>query len=374
MWVSRVEVFDFRSYEEAGLDLEPGATVLLGSNGNGKTNLVEAVGFAATLESHRIAKDSALVRWGAERAVIRVSARVRQERDVVVELQIDPSRTCRPRINGAEVPRTRDVLGHVRCVMFTPEDVRLVKGEPADRRRFIDEVMFQVSPRYAGVRGDYDKVLKQRSALLRTAPSRSADVMRSMDVWDERLAELGGDLMWGRLNAVRRLADPMAVAYALISPTRDDALIEYVPSVSGLVSATSKAESARMLLSALRDRRDEEMSRGVTLSGPHRDDLRITLCGNPVRGFASHGESWSLGIALRLASFDVMRSLTGDSPVLVLDDVFAELDADRRERLVAAVSAADQILVTAAVAEDVPKSLARTEVYVSKGEVSRLDF
>lgn len=259
-------------------------------------------------------------------------------------------------------------------MMFTPEDVRLVKGEPSDRRRFLDDVMFQVSPRYAGVRSDYEKVLKQRSALLRTAPpGQRPEVARSLDVWDECVAEYGGDLMWGRMNAVKRLSEPMADAYAAISPSRDDVEIRYAPSVPQILDATSKAEAVQLLLAALQDRRAEEMHRGVTLSGPHRDDLAIALSGHPARGFSSHGESWSLAIALRLASFEVMRGLVQDAPVLVLDDVFAELDADRRERLVSAIADADQILVTAAVAEDVPKSLVRTEVYVSKGEVSSLD-
>lgn len=357
MWVRSLEVVDFRSYAAADLRFDRGPVVLIGPNGRGKTNLVEAIGYTAGLDSHRASTDATLVRIGADRAVVRLTAVV-ADRDIRIELEINPGRSNRVRLNGAPLPRVRDVLGTFRCVTFAPEDLRLVKGDPADRRRFLDGVMVQAAPRYAGIRSDFDKVLRQRNALLRSAGSLSpADLAASLSVWDERFLPLAADLTWGRLNAVRQLQEPVTAAYTAISPTRDDGVIAYDSGVPGIAGADSREQVVALLAEALAERRREELRRGVTLIGPHRDDVGITLNDMPAKTHASHGESWSLALALRLASFRVLHRIGDEPPVLIMDDVFAELDEARRSRLVAAVGDADQLFVTAAVASDVPVEL-----------------
>lgn len=373
MWVRSLEVVDFRSYEKAELQFDQGAVVLIGPNGRGKTNLVEAIGYAAGLDSHRASADATLVRIGAERAVVRLTAVV-AERDVRIELEINPGRSNRVRLNGSPLPRVRDVLGIFRCVTFAPEDLRLVKGEPQDRRRFLDGVMVQAAPRYAGIRSDFDKALRQRNALLRSAGSlSSADFDASLSVWDERFLPLAADLTWGRLNAVRQLQEPVTAAYAAISPTRDDGVIAYEAGVSGVSGADSREQVRTLLADALVARRREELRRGVTLIGPHRDDVAVTLNAMPAKTHASHGESWSLALALRLASFRVLHRIGDEPPVLIMDDVFAELDELRRSRLVAAVDDADQLFVTAAVESDVPGELHGQRWQVDKDGASHVE-
>ncbi len=373
MWVRALEVVDFRSYAEARLDFPRGPVVLVGLNGQGKTNLVEAIGYAAGLDSHRAAHDATLVRSGAARAVVRLTAMV-GGRETSVELELNPGRANRVRLNGAALPRVRDVLGVFRCVTFAPEDLRLVKGDPSDRRRFLDGLMVQAAPRYAGVRADFDKALRQRNALLRSAFSMSrAELDASMAAWDDRYLPLAVDLTWGRLNAVRQLREPVAAAYNAISPVDDASRVGYESGAAGVAEAGSHREVADLLAAALMRRRDDEMRRGVTLVGPHRDDVALSLNGMPAKTHASHGESWSLALALRLASFDVLNRIGDDPPVLVLDDVFAELDQKRRSRLVVAVAAADQVFVTAAVASDVPPELVGQRWSVGKDGVSTVE-
>ena len=357
MWVRTLDVEDFRSYDRAHLDWAPGAVILCGPNGRGKTNLIEAVGYAAGLDSHRVSTDGALVRMNRERAIIRLGV-VIAGRDTSIDLQINPGRSNQIRVNGAALPRSRDVLGLFRCVTFAPEDLRLVKGEPGDRRRFLDGLLVQAAPRYAGVRVDFDKSLKQRNALLRSGPAMpKPDFEASLKVWDERYVPLAAELVWGRLNAVRRLIEPMAAAYRSISPVDDVCSIRYSSAVAGLSEAASINDVNEKLTIALKDRRSEELRRGSTAVGPHRDDLEIQLNDMPARTHASHGESWSLALGLRLAAFTILSEIAEEPPVLILDDVFAELDQQRRSRLVTAVSRAEQVLVTAAVENDVPAEL-----------------
>jgi DNA replication and repair protein RecF len=385
VYVRRVELLDFRSYPQAFVDLENGPSVLVGPNGVGKTNLVEALGYVATLASHRVSNDAPLVRVGAARAVIRCAV-VNDGRELLIELEIVPGRANRARLGRSPVTRARDILGALRMVMFAPEDLALVRGDPAERRRYLDELLVARQPRYAGVRADYERVLKQRNALLRTAylarkvsrrrggvaPDDATD-LATLDVWDHHLARHGAELADGRLELCAALGPHVAKAYAAVSAGKGEARLAYDarswsrpegPEPSG------RAEIEQALLAALAEARTAEIDRGVTLVGPHRDDLTLTLGELPVKGYASHGESWSYALALRLAAFELLRA-DQIEPVLVLDDVFAELDAGRRERLAALVASADQVLVTCAVAEDVPPSLAGARYLVSEGQVTR---
>jgi len=374
VWVRQVQVSDFRSYETGQLTLQPGRVVLLGANGQGKTNLVEAIGYGASLDSHRATTDAALVRVSAAQAVIRLVVSS-NDRDVTIELEINPGRANRARINGNPVQRMREVLGNLRCITFAPEDLRLVKGDPGDRRRFIDGLMVQAAPRYVAVRADFDRVLKQRNALLRSAAGRrSPDVITTLQVWNERYLPVAAELTWGRMNAVRLLREPTTRAYEQISPTADDAGLSYESASVQVATAETMSDVQLQLASALAAAESDEIRRGVTLVGPQRDDLAISLNGQLAKLFASHGESWSLALSLRLASFAVLSQVTDDQPVLILDDVFAELDEYRRAQLAAAVVDAQQVIVTAAVAADVPEGFGQQLWSVRKqGAISDIE-
>lgn len=380
MHVTHLSLTDFRSYRGAEVTLGPGATAVVGPNGQGKTNLVEALGYVATLGSHRVATDAPLVRAGAERAVVRVAVD-RGGRSTLVELEIVPGRANRARLNRAPVPRPREVLGTLRTVLFAPEDLSLVKGEPDARRRFLDELLVALAPRLAGVRADYDRVLRQRNALLKSAGAtratrRGTADLPTLDVWDGHLAAAGAELVAARLHLVRRLAPFVAEAYRQVSDAQGDAVIGYRWSLTGPVpdDVPRRDELAEALRADLARGRGQEIERGTTLTGPHRDDLVLTLGDLPARGYASHGESWSYALALRLASWYLLRGDGQDpdpaqEPVLVLDDVFAELDTGRRRRLAELVAGAEQVLVTAAVDDDVPAELKGARLTVRDGEV-----
>ena len=375
MHVRRVELVDFRSYERVAVDLDSGVTVLVGQNGTGKTNLIEALGYVATLDSHRVATDAPLVRFGAASAVIRCAI-VHDGRELLVELEIVPGRANRARLNRSSVRRPREVLGALRMVLFAPEDLELVRGDPSERRRYLDDLLVARQPRYAGVRADYDRVVKQRNALLRTAyltrkvgGSRGQD-LSTLAVWDQHLAHHGAELLAGRLELVTALAPHVAKAYDAVAAGRAAATISYAAKLGEVTADRAALEQA--LLASLAERRPAEIERGVTLVGPHRDDLILTLGDLPARGYASHGESWSFALALRLAAYDLLRS-DGIEPVLVLDDVFAELDAGRRDRLAALVAEAAQLIVTCAVPEDVPADLRGARFDVGLGAVTRAD-
>lgn len=368
---------DFRSYEHADITLSPGATTFVGQNGQGKTNLVEAIAYASVLGSHRVATDAPLVRSGAERAIVAVDV-ARDDRQVLIELEINPGRANRARINRSPVPRAREVLGLLHTVVFAPEDLALVKGDPSDRRRFLDDLLVQRTPRMQGVKADYDRILKQRNALLKSAyAARRADaseVTRTLEVWDDQLAEAGGELIAARIALMDDLRPRLGEAYELIAGGPDavsaaDAGLTYASALGAdLDPSTDRRVWRDALLAGIGRRRREELDRGITLVGPQRDDVLLTLGGMPAKGFASHGESWSIALGLRLASLEVLRS-DGDDPVLILDDVFAELDAPRRRRLSERVAASTQVLLTAAVAEDVPEQLAGRRLLVTRGRV-----
>ncbi|GAA1023577.1 DNA replication and repair protein RecF [Acrocarpospora pleiomorpha] len=387
MHVAHLSLTDFRSYPGVELALDPGVTAFVGPNGQGKTNLVEALGYVASHASHRVATDAPLVRHGAARAVIR-SMIVKDDRRALIELELNPGRANRARINRSPVSRARDALGLLRTVLFAPEDLALVKGDPAERRRFMDDLLVARHPRFAGVRADYDRVLKQRNALLRTgvlarpgrrrsarrqdeesgfAEAGAGDVQSTLEVWDSHLVRHGAELLAARLDLVDELRPLAAKAYATLAPASDAAQLEYSSTALG----TTRDDLAAQLLAALAEARKSELERGITLVGPHRDDLQLRLGELPARGYASHGESWSFALALRLAAYDLLRADGGD-PVLILDDVFAELDTQRRRRLAEMVAPAEQVLITAAVPDDVPGELIGARFDVTEGSVTRV--
>jgi DNA replication and repair protein RecF len=389
--VARLSLTDFRNYARAELELAPGATVLVGRNGQGKTNLVESIGYLATLGSHRVSGDQALVRAGAEAAIVRALL-AHGERQLLVELQLNRQGANRAQLNRAPV-KTRELPRYAHTVLFAPEDLAIVRGEPSVRRRMLDELLVQRTPRLAGVMADYERVLRQRNTLLKSARARglSAEKLPTLDIWDERLVELGSELIDQRLALVAELGEPLAAAYRSIVDADHGPALRPVLSIDGADAEDdepreSTAESsptarpaatelpetatAERFAAALRSLRRRELERGVTLAGPHRDDVLLLLNGLPAKGYASHGESWSFALALRLASAELLRrdSATGD-PVLVLDDVFAELDRLRRERLAAAIGGYEQVLVTAAVLEDVPAPLTARIVHIESGRI-----
>jgi DNA replication and repair protein RecF len=372
--VSHLSLHDFRSYADVDVALDAGVTSFVGRNGQGKTNLVEAIDYLSRLSSHRVATDAPLIRSGADQALVRAAVE-RDGRTAVLEVEINPGRANRARINRSALPRARDLVGVLRTVVFSPEDLALVKGDPSERRRFLDDLLVLRTPRLAGVRADYDRVLKQRNSLLKTifaARGSSRDAaLATLAVWNDHLVATGTELLEARMALVADLAPYLAKAYEAVArgASRDDARAVYTtPLVGNPLADAFRAELAR--------RQDEEIGRGLTLVGPHRDDLVLTLGPGedsrlPVKGYASHGESWSFGLALRLASYDLLRA-DGDDPILILDDVFAELDVDRRTQLAELVAGAEQVLVTAAVEADVPGLLAGVTYTVAGGEVTRV--
>ena len=396
MQLTALDLTDYRSYQRLSLPVLPGITVLVGQNGQGKTNIVEALWYLATLSSHRVPHDAALVHRGESTAIIRASF-LRAGRPLQIDLEITPGKSNRARRQGQNVSRLRDLLGEVRAVLFAPEDLGLVKADPEGRRRFLDELLFVIAPRYASVKADYDRVLKQRGNLLKQMRSmrrggsgRSvggldpADSAAStLEVWDQQLARHGAELLRARLHLVNRLRPHLGYSYLRVATDEGaEQALDLPPDQRGEVSSPadilyrsevldelgtlpgtlpSTLEIHDRMLEMLAARHDEEIDRGVTLTGPHRDDLEIRLHEFPAKGYASHGESWSLALALRLASYDLLRLEEGDlgdgEPILILDDVFSELDAHRRERLGRIITGASQVLITTANDTDIPESL-----------------
>jgi DNA replication and repair protein RecF len=385
--LTRLSLIDFRSYAAADVELGPGATTFLGANGQGKTNLIEAAGYLATFGSHRVASDAPLIRHGAERAIVRgvVAA---AGRDSLLEVEINPGRANRVRVNRAPT-RPREALGIVSCVLFAPEDIAIVKGDPDQRRRYLDDLLVSMRPRYSGVRADYERVVRQRTALLKSAKARGAVPSDALEVWDDQLVSAGAVLTAGRLRLVAAIRPLLGDCYSAVSGTEQDTGLRYRMSAdpgdggtsTGLADAQhpsaggepepDQEKIALALRDALAVRRRAELERAVCLVGPHRDELELHIGGLPSRGYASHGESWSLALALRLAAYQLLRRESADGdPVLMLDDVFAELDESRRDRLATLVAGAEQVLVTAAVPADVPAGLAGTRFRVEGGMIT----
>lgn len=355
MFVRHLTLTDFRSWARADLELEPGRTVFVGPNGFGKTNLVEALWYSATLGSHRVASDAPLIRAGAPRAVVSTIV-VNEGRELAVDLEISTGRANKARLNRSPVRSPREVLGVLRAVLFAPEDLALVRGDPGERRRYLDELATTRRPSIAGVRADYDRVIRQRTALLKSAAGAryrgDRSVLETLDVWDGHLAAHGALLMAARADLVHHLAPEVEKAYQLLAPGSRPAAIRYRTSIDAEDDVSAEYYEAA-LLDAMARRRDAELERGVCLVGPHRDDLELRLGDQMAKGYASHGESWSMALSLRLAAYELLRT-DGSDPVLLLDDVFAELDAARRRALAEVAASAEQVLVTAAVAEDIP--------------------
>ena len=383
MYVRHLSLVDFRSWAGVDLTLDSGAVVFVGANGRGKTNLVEAIGYLATLRSHPSATDAPLVRVGAERAIVRaavVSDSDASSREMRVEVEITPGRANRGRVNGTVLTRVREVLGVVRAVVFAPEDLAIVRGDPAERRRFLDDLIVQRSPRMAGVRADYERVLKQRGALLKSAGTarrgRDDVDLRTLDVWDAHLAAHGGQLLAARLAAVAALRPHAVAAYTQVAPASVELDLAYASSLGDRLPPGQPSADVleTTLLAELSRMRSQELARGQNLVGPHRDDVELRLGPLPVRGYASHGESWSTALALRLGCYELLREefTAGGTPVLILDDVFAELDVSRRDQLAVVATKAEQVLVTAAVGSDVPDQLRGLWFDVQEGMVQRV--
>jgi DNA replication and repair protein RecF len=372
MYVERLELVDFRNHPAIRLDLSPGPSLLTGPNGVGKTNVLEAIGYLATLASHRTGPESSLVRVGTQAAIIRAAA-IREERTVLVDLEIRPGTGVKARVNRAPVPRARDALGIVRATLFAPEDLALVRGDPDERRRLLDTLAVQRLPRYLAIRQDYDRVLRQRNTLLRSAGGRmpAASGLATLDVWDEKLASAGGEIWAERLRLIELLHTPVEQSYQDLAAERDPVGMVYVSSVLGDATVDpDPTELGRVLRERLLADRTKELERGVTLSGPHRDELALSLGDLPARTHASHGEAWSLALALRLGAHQLLTR-EGEEPILLLDDVFAELDRRRRERLADLALAVEQTLITASVPDELPLQLKATMFHVKPGNISR---
>lgn len=381
MHVTHLQLVDFRNYAQADVALQAGPVLFIGRNGQGKTNLVEAIAFAGTASSHRVANDQALIRAGAESAVIR--ARIQHDdRAIVIELQLNRGASNRAQINGSAV-RMRDLPRYFASVLFAPEDLALVRSDPGVRRGFLDGLVVQRTPRYAAVIADYERVVRQRNSLLKSARASRlrSEQLTTLDVWDERLVDLGTELVLARAETLDLLRPHIAEAYTAVAGdehrTRAALRISIRADPDDVFpeeTIPDRESLAALFRTRLAERRRDELDRAVTLVGPHRDDLVLELNDLPARGYASHGESWSYALALKLAAAEVLRAdaVAGD-PVLILDDVFAELDHGRRERLADAVGRYEQVLITAAVGADVPERLAATRVGVRAGSIVEAD-
>jgi DNA replication and repair protein RecF len=373
MRVERLELTDFRNHDALAVDLPAGVSVLVGPNGVGKTNVLEAIGYLATLGSHRVGQDASLVRDGADAALLRARA-LREGRRVQVDVELRPGSGVRGRVNGAAVPRSRDLLGVVRATVFAPEDLGLIHGDPEERRRFLDSLATQRLPRYLGSRQDYERVLRQRNTLLRSAAGRlPASALTTLDVWDEKLVAAGAEIWAERLRLVAVLTPLVVRAYRRLAARDDLVAASYVSSLAEQGDLDphpdpDPAKLGQLLRERLLSDRTREVERGITLTGPHRDDLALSLRGLPARTHASHGEAWSLALALRLAAHWLLAD-EGEQPVLLLDDVFAELDRGRRRRVAEVTSAAEQAVVTASVAEELPPGLQAAVFHVEPGAI-----
>jgi len=374
MHVISLTAVDFRSYSFVEINLEPGVTTFIGSNGQGKTNLVEAISYCSTLSSHRVSQDLPLVKADQPRAIVRTGVKY-LDRTNWLEVEIWPSKTNKAKLNGSDCKKTKDILGILQTITFSPEDLILVKGDPGQRRYFLDELLVQKSSSYAGIKADYERVLKQRNALLKSAgPARRNNldsVLATLDIWNEQLINFGSQIILARHQIINELLPYVSKSYAELAPSSKALNITYLPNVSAEnMTLTDLVEEMKQ---KLQERQQDELDRGLTLVGPHRDDLEIMIGELPAKGYASHGESWSVALSLRLASFDLLKAASpaGD-PVLILDDVFAELDVARRNQLILRVKNVEQVLITAAVAEDVPKELVGNKLYVNNGKVEKI--
>jgi len=385
VYVKRVRLTNFRNYKTADLELYPGVNLLHGSNGQGKTNLVEAINFFGSLSSHRVAGLTPLIKQGEETAIISLEL-AHDERELLLEFELNSDSTNRARLNKSPVAKTKDILGYLNSVIFAPEDLDIVKRDPTNRRAFIDQLIIQFTPRMLGVYSDYERVLKQRNTLLKSARATGTkgDALSTLSAWDESLVSLGSEIIAARVSIAQKLEPGLITNYQAIAKSNNEPKMHIKSSIIGTaaiepeesdgaeyLATTDREQIAGLFRQTLARTRPKELERGITLVGPHRDDLVLILGSLPAKGYASHGESWSYALALRLASLEILKaeSRLGD-PILILDDVFAELDADRRAKLAELVLGNEQVIITAAVIEDVPEALSAKRLSVVAGEIT----
>ena len=361
MRINKLALTNFRSYPSLEINLSPGVTTFIGDNGSGKTNIAEALIYLSFLSSHRVSSNAPLITLGSQQAIIRAEIE-RDDRILQVDLEINATKANRARINGNPTRSQRDILGACQIVYFSPEDLDLVRGEPGTRRDFLDRLLITRAPRLAGVISDYERVIKQRNALLKTRASTSALVP-----WNEQLIKFGAQLTAERISLIEALNPWVSKNYANLNEVKT-ASIAYKCSTDGVTNDTDTNIEA--LSRRLEEVAYQEIERGVSLIGPHRDDLHLQLGDFPAKGYASHGESWSMAISLRISSFNLLKS-EGTEPILILDDVFAELDTSRRNQLMSVTQLAEQTIITAAVESDLPKELTTEKFYVTPGVVKK---
>ncbi len=362
MLITNLNLNNYRSYTTLDLSLDPGVSIFVGKNGEGKTNIAEAVLYLTFLSSHRASGNTPLIKLGNQSAYIRAKVKY-PEREILVELEINSDKANRAKVNQNQVRSQKEIFGIVQTVYFSPEDLDIVRGDPSERRRFIDQLLTLRSPRIAGVISDYERAVKQRNSLLKTRASADA-----LNPWDKQVAELGGELITLRMLALDELKPIFNQVYKDISDTKP-AEIVYKSSIEN--PSLNQDENSEKIMERLVNNRGAELDRGLTLTGPHRDDLLLILGDHAVKGYASHGESWSIALSLKLATYNLLK-LDGLSPILILDDVFSELDEERRERLAEIAKGADQTIITVAVENDLPKSITGTKYLVRAGAVSKL--
>jgi DNA replication and repair protein RecF len=385
VYVKRVRLTNFRNYKSAVLELYPGINLLHGSNGQGKTNLVEAINFFGSLSSHRVAGLTPLIKQGEETAIISLEL-AHDERELLLEFELNTDSSNRARLNKSPVAKPKDILGYLNSVIFAPEDLDIVKRDPTNRRAFIDQLIIQFTPRMLGVYSDYERVLKQRNTLLKSARATGTkgSALSTLSAWDESLVSLGSEIIAARVSIAQKLEPGLITNYQAIAKSNNEPKMFIKSSIIGTaaidseesdsaeyLAITDREQIAELFRETLERTRPKELERGITLVGPHRDDLVLILGSLPAKGYASHGESWSYALALRLASLEILKaeSRLGD-PILILDDVFAELDADRRVKLAELVLGNEQVIITAAVIEDVPEALSTKRFSVVAGEIT----
>jgi DNA replication and repair protein RecF len=385
MFAKRVKLTNFRNYESADIEFTSGVNLIYGPNGQGKTNLVEALNFFAGLDSHRVAGHTPLIKQGESTAIISLDLS-HKNRDLLLEYEINTDSSNRARLNKSEVAKPKDILGYLNSVIFAPEDLDIVKRDPSNRRAFLDQLIVQFNPRMHGVYADYDRVLKQRNTLLKSARATGTkgDSLSTLDAWDQALVKNGTEIIAARVSITKKLSPSLVTNYQNIAITNNQPTIFIRSSVvesskldqddletQDALEKTNKEEISELFQQKLSLVRPKEIERGITLVGPHRDDLQLNLGSLPAKGYASHGESWSYALSLKLASLEILKSESklGD-PILILDDVFAELDKDRRQKLSDLVQQNEQVLITAAVIEDVPGNLLANKFQVESGRVT----
>jgi DNA replication and repair protein RecF len=385
MFAKRVKLTNFRNYETADIEFSSGVNLIYGPNGQGKTNLVEALNFFAGLDSHRVAGHSPLIKQGKSTAIISLELS-HEARDLLLEYEINTESSNRARLNKSEVTKPKDILGYLNSVIFAPEDLDIVKRDPSNRRAFLDQLIVQFNPRMHGVYTDYDRVLKQRNTLLKSARATGikGDSLSTLDAWDQALVKNGTEIIAARVAITEKLSPSLVANYQNIAKSNNEPSMFIRSSVvesskldqddletQDSLETTNKEEISDLFQQKLSLVRPKELERGITLVGPHRDDLQLNLGSLPAKGYASHGESWSYALSLKLASLEILKSESklGD-PILILDDVFAELDKERREKLSDLVQQNEQVLITAAVIEDVPGNLLANRFQVESGRVT----